>query len=327
MLRVLYPWFKDVWEQWNFSRNNNLMSLASLLVVKEGMGEDEFVRLLASSLLCTGEQKPCGRCHSCQLMENKAHPDFHVIEPEKAGKQITVDQIRQMNQHAQESSQFAGYRVMVIRPADLLNQSAGNALLKTLEDSSEQCRFILVTAHVDRMLPTILSRCRRLVVQQPSHQDVSQWIEKETSQQVPQYVFTLNSHAPLRVLDFIRHERLHDYQQLAEQFCRFLEQPLHHVTSLTTLIEKSPAEYLTWLWHLLADTQKRQFQLKDEFFLPESAMIAQKVSYDLLYQQFKLLSALLEQITVQSSLNSELLILDWLLKFDEVSCSSTPTAI
>ncbi|CAM3651542.1 DNA polymerase III subunit delta' [Vibrio aerogenes CECT 7868] len=326
-MSVLYPWFKDVWEQWHFSRNHNLMSLASLFVVKEGMGEDEFVNLLASSLLCSGGQKPCGKCHSCQLMENKAHPDFHVIEPEKAGKQITVDQIRQMNQRAQESSQFAGFRVMIIRPADSLNPSAGNALLKTLEDSSEQCRFILVTAHVDRMLPTILSRCRRLVVEPPTHQVILNWLGEETSQQVPPYILTLNSHAPLRVLDFIRHERLHDYQQLAAQFCRFLEQPTHHITSLSALIEKSPAEYLAWLWYLLADSQKCQFQLKDESFLPESAMIAQKVSYELLYQQFQSLSVLLEQVTVQSSLNSELLILDWLLKFDEVSCSSIPTAI
>ncbi|SHO56016.1 DNA polymerase III subunit delta' C-terminal domain-containing protein [Vibrio quintilis] len=326
-MSVLYPWFRDTWEQWNFSRESNLLSLASLLVVKEGMGEDDFVHSLAMSLLCTGEQKPCGHCHSCQLMEKKVHPDFHIIEPEKTGKQITVDQIRQMNQLAQESSQFAGDRVMVIRPADQLNQSAGNALLKTLEDSSEQCRFILLTAHVDRMLPTILSRCRRLVVQQPSHQDIAQWLYEETTQHVPSYVLTMNGFAPLRVLEFIRHDRLSDYQLLAGQFCQFLEEPLRHASSLTKLIEKSPAENLTWLWYLLADSQKCQFQLKDESFLPESVMIAQKASYELLYQQFQLLSALLKQVTVQSSLNSELLILDWLLKFDEVSCSSTPTAI
>ncbi|MEI8634886.1 DNA polymerase III subunit delta' [Vibrio sp. PP-XX7] len=182
---LLYPWFRTSWTQWCRSLERDSVSSATLLVVKDGMGDADFIDLLVRSLLCDDGHQLCGVCHSCRLMDAKSHPDFHLVEPEKAGKPITVEQVRQINLLAQESSQFSGYRVIVIRPADAMNESAANALLKTLEESPAQCRFILTTATITRILPTILSRCRQLHVPEPPQQMIVDWLFSETSQRIP----------------------------------------------------------------------------------------------------------------------------------------------
>ncbi len=109
------------------------------------------------------ESEACGFRHSCELMKSGSHPDFHVIEPEKEGKSITVDQVQVSNRWAQQSSQLGGFlRVILLNwPA---NESASNALLKTLEEPASNCIFILSTRNSNRLMPTILSRCQQFNV-------------------------------------------------------------------------------------------------------------------------------------------------------------------
>jgi DNA polymerase-3 subunit delta' len=323
----IYPWLEQTWRQWCQTVDHNLVSPATLFVVKEGMGESALVENAARSLLCVHGSELCGYCHGCQLMDSQSHPDFHWVKPEKEGKAITVDQVRQINQLAYESSQFSGYRVIAIQPADSMNESAANALLKTLEEPPGQCCFILVTNCVDRVLPTILSRCRQLHVPEPDHDIVTAWLMRETSQSIPPYVIKLNDYAPIRALNFIQEQEIDKYLQLEQTFCHFLQEPLEYIHTLASLINEAPQVHLRWLWYLLTDAQKVQFQAIDQISLPGSTEVAQHISYIMLYQQYGELIKLLNQFVVHSGLNTELLIFDWLLKFQGASCSSIPTAI
>ncbi|MDW6001325.1 DNA polymerase III subunit delta' [Vibrio mangrovi] len=323
----VYPWFKQIWQQWCQTLAHDLVSPATLLVVKEGMGESDFIEATARSLLCVHGSELCGYCHHCQLMDSQSHPDFHWVKPEKEGKAITVDQVRQINQLAQESSQFGGYRVIVIQPAHVMNESAANALLKTLEEPPARCCFMLVTDCVDRVLPTILSRCRQLHVPEPDHRIVAEWLAVETGQEIAPYIIKLNDYAPVRVLDFIQSQGNEAYLRLEQLFCHFLREPLSHIHDLANLIQEAPSERLTWLWYLLTDAQKAQFQTKDEIVLPGSEEVAQCLSYSMLYQQYRELIVLLNRLEMHRGLNAELLVFDWLLKFQGAPCLSTPTAI
>jgi DNA polymerase-3 subunit delta' len=299
-----------------------------MLAIKEGMGESELIEAMARSLLCVHGTRLCGFCHSCQLMDSQTHPDYHLICPEKSGKPITVEQIRRVNQWSHESSQFGGYRVIVIQPADAMNESAANALLKTLEEPPEKCCFILVTEHVEQLLPTVSSRCRQIHISEMNDQDVVNWLSRQTSQTVPPYVVKLNNYAPIRALEFVQQQETENFLQLVQNFGLFIQAPVHHVHELTQFILVAPMARLTWLWHLLSDAQKVYFGITQNILqLPGSDHVAEHVSYVILYQQFCALTQLLEQLTRFSGLNSELLIFDWLLKFHEVPCSSMPTAI
>ncbi len=69
----------------------------------------------------------------------------------KKVKSITVDQVRASNRWAQQSSQLGSLRVILLNPAEAMNESASNALLKTLEPASN-CIFILSTRNSNRLI-------------------------------------------------------------------------------------------------------------------------------------------------------------------------------
>lgn len=92
------------------------------------------------------------------LWEAGSHPDFKVIQPEDS-RSIKIDQIRSLNEWAHEKPSIATKKVAIFHPADAFNIQAANALLKTLEEPSPTTLFILITAHPQRLLPTIRSRC------------------------------------------------------------------------------------------------------------------------------------------------------------------------
>ncbi|WP_114767405.1 DNA polymerase III subunit delta' [Vibrio rhodolitus] len=316
----LYPWLTPLWEQWQAHLEADRFPNAALLIAKPGFGEDQLVSQFSRAVMCSNfAAEPCGFCHSCQLMESNNHPDFHWIKPEKEGKAITVDQIRQCNRLAQESSQLAGYRVIVIQPADSMNESAANALLKTLETPSPSCLFLLVSSAASQLLPTITSRCQQWHISPPEAAELTTWLTEQTQKNVPSYAAHINGNAPLSTLKFIEDDEQKRYLAIEQQLVEIVSQggdAIKLAKDLSGDIEKS----LLWLWYLLTDTQKVHFGLQLSSAVPGAQALAERIEYNLLYQQTQALQTLIEQLTQHTGLNRELLILDWLFKFNGDTC-------
>ncbi len=98
------------------------------------------------------------------LMQAGTHPDFSYLEPAGASQWITIDAIRDLITWALHKPVLSHYRVAIIAAAHALNIQAGNALLKTLEESNDQTLFILLTHQPALVLPTIRSRCYRILI-------------------------------------------------------------------------------------------------------------------------------------------------------------------
>lgn len=113
--------------------------------------------LFARAVLCEGENKPCDVCPSCKKCLNGTHPDVHFVAPEK--NTIKVDQIRTLTEQLALTSYEGGRKIAVIERADSMNESAQNALLKTLENPTGDTLFFLLTDAQGALLPTIVSRC------------------------------------------------------------------------------------------------------------------------------------------------------------------------
>lgn len=113
--------------------------------------------LFARAVLCEGENKPCDACPSCKKCLNGTHPDVHFVAPEK--NTIKVDQIRTLTEQLSLTSYEGGRKIAVIERADSMNESAQNALLKTLENPTGDTLFFLLTDAQGALLPTIVSRC------------------------------------------------------------------------------------------------------------------------------------------------------------------------
>lgn len=145
------------------------MHHAWLLTGPQGLGKAAFAwraaaRLLGAPSFDFGSDDPAGR-----LMRAGSHTDFLHIELEERDKgggmrrEITVDQARRLPEFFSKAPAISPYRVAIIDAADDFNTNAANAVLKTLEEPSGHGVIFLVSHAPGRLLPTIRSRCRRLV--------------------------------------------------------------------------------------------------------------------------------------------------------------------
>jgi DNA polymerase-3 subunit delta' len=124
-----------------------------------GSGKTEAARAFARTLLC--EQGGTDSCDTCRRVLHATHPDFHVVAP--AGvRGYVIDQVKEINSSAGMAPVRAARKVFLLTRADLLNSSAANALLKTLEEPPEDTVFILMARNTEAVIQTIVSRCQVL---------------------------------------------------------------------------------------------------------------------------------------------------------------------
>ena len=135
---------------------------ALLFVGPHGTGKKTMAELMAQTVLCRNESgnRPCGVCPSCKKCESGMHPDIHYVRPEK--NTIKIEQIRELNRTLSLASVEGGKKIAVIDPAGAMNESAQNALLKTLENPTGDTLFFLLTDTPGALLPTVVSRCLQL---------------------------------------------------------------------------------------------------------------------------------------------------------------------
>ena len=116
-------------------------------------------------LYCTAPgERPCGQCLKCRQSAAHAHPDVVWVEPQKKSRGILMAQIEAVQEHINLTSFEGGWKVVVFLNADRLNPQAANRLLKTLEEPPDKCLFLLVTDQPAALLPTVVSRCQRVVL-------------------------------------------------------------------------------------------------------------------------------------------------------------------
>ena len=142
-----------------------------------GTGKRSMARLFAQAVLCASpNERPCGACPACKKCLNGAHPDVHVVAPEK--NTIKVDQIRGLTEALSLKSYEGGMKIAIIERADCMNESAQNALLKTLESPTGDALFFLLTDAPGTLLPTIISRCLQVRFRCLEAEDCARLLER-----------------------------------------------------------------------------------------------------------------------------------------------------
>jgi len=141
----------------------------------QGTGKSKAALFLAKACNCTGKPNiPCKVCGSCKKLDAGMHPDYICLDLEEGKKNISISQIRRMTRMISARPNEARYRVVCIHSAGQMNVQAQNALLKVLEAPPEQTFFILCADDGAPLLPTILSRCRKIRFQAASAAQVCQ---------------------------------------------------------------------------------------------------------------------------------------------------------
>src|SRR5215469_9720797 len=152
------PWHAEHWARLQSRRQRDALPHALLLCGPRGLGKRDFLRRFVGGLLCQNpaDGDACGTCRSCLLVNAGTHPDVVSLSYglRKDGVQrseIVVDQIRELSARLSTSSQFGGWQIASIDPADAMNTAAANALLKTLEEPASQTMLVLLADESWRM--------------------------------------------------------------------------------------------------------------------------------------------------------------------------------
>lgn len=200
---MVYPWHQSLWQ--TLVGQSDRLHHALLIHGPAGIGKLALAERFAQLLLCESSQtggKPCGACDGCRWFLAETHPDFRRLEPEslarrdgqddepeiptraasrtaKPSQEIKVDQVRALDSFLGLRSHRGRRRIVLVHPAEALNASAANALLKALEEPQAGAHFILVSHRPARLLPTIRSRCAAVAVGVPERERALAWLGEQ----------------------------------------------------------------------------------------------------------------------------------------------------
>lgn len=189
---------------WIHAQTRQLLSQrghAWLLHGPSGLGQYDLAMELAQAWLCEyptsdGACKVCGSCHAIAV---RTHADLCVLMPEtimlhlgwplsekaqsdiddkkrKASKEIRVDAMRDAVEFAQRTSARGRGKVVLVFPAEQMNNVTANALLKTLEEPPGDVKFVLASESAHQLLPTIRSRCLGHTMVWPEKDLAIEWL-------------------------------------------------------------------------------------------------------------------------------------------------------
>jgi DNA polymerase-3 subunit delta' len=180
------PWHGEHWMRMQARRQRDALPHALLLSGPSGLGKRVFAQRFLHGLLCNQpvEGEACGYCRSCLLVTAGTHPDlvsltFGLRRDGTPRTEIVVDQIRELSARLAMSSQFGGWQLAILDPADAMNAAAANALLKTLEEPATQTMLILLADAPWRLPQTIRSRCQRIEFHLPPASEAHAWLQSE----------------------------------------------------------------------------------------------------------------------------------------------------
>ncbi len=222
----------------------------------QGIGKATFVYKIARFLLAVDENQREAvtgldvdpDLPACRLVAGRAHPDLKIIERDftetdkkkiikaikdgeafnekqlqdlKKSQVIKVDEVRSVNEFLSKKSFDDKWRIVIVDSADDLNTAGANAILKILEEPPAKSLIFLVSHNPNRLLPTIRSRCTKVILQPLTDNQVAMLLRRyapELSEAEVGEIAALSSGSIGRALNYARLNGLEIYHQLEALF-------------------------------------------------------------------------------------------------------------
>lgn len=172
------------------SLKQNRLAHAYLLAGGIPENAERLALQIAKTLHCTSPPRrapsgqsldSCDACRNCLQIQKREHPDVEWVRPESKSRIITIAQIRSVLEGIHLKSREGGYKVRIIANADRMNAQAANAFLKTLEEPPDLSLILLLASDPDRLLGTMVSRCRKISLTNPrqlsAEEDALDWLK------------------------------------------------------------------------------------------------------------------------------------------------------
>lgn len=337
----IFPWQQVIWQQ---ARQPGSVQRHHALLLKgrRGIGKLGFALVLAKSILCgQGDAAgvACGKCQDCYWFEQGSHPNFRLLEPEalsaqegaadkdneenrreagstkssrKPSQQISIAQIRALDDFIYLSAHQARDKVALIHPAEAMNTAAANALLKKLEEPPPEVLFILVTHNASLIPPTVLSRCRQIAMPGPDHEMAKDWLIYQGITD-PDFHLAMSGFSPLLALQYD--------EQLAASHADFIQclcapdklNPIELAEKLHKLDLSSVTGWLQkWCYDLMScrTSGRVRYHLKQVAIIRQQAAVIDPIAFGFLWR-----SLVASQQLARHPLNPRLFLEEMLLTY------------
>jgi len=259
------PWFetdKDIFKKKSIHH-------VYILEGPKGIGKKSFALEIAKGFLCNSKPniEICNECKSCHLFDESNHPDFYPIKTIEDKKQISIDQIRGIQEPLYESSFLSSNRVFLINPLEKLSREAFDPLLKNLEEPPSNSIFLLVSHRYQTLPLTIKSRCIQINMQIPKKEQIKKWLENQTKQKEKiESALLFSKGKPLVAAEMINLE----VNDIRKEFIKDISELIKTGNNLLNISEQWPKDNdtmllkLEWMSDLLMDCIRYKFLTENQ---------------------------------------------------------------
>ena len=320
-----YPWQESQWNYLTHAKNSQRLSHAFLCTGIAGIGKlhfvIQFIREYCHQNIPADEN--C-QCHSCRLIQNKSHPNILWIEPEKIGAAIKIDQIRELSEFVQQTSLQKEFRIVIIHPAHAMNINAANALLKTLEEPTQNSYLFLISDQASQLPATILSRCQRIIFPRPTKALALSWLKKQFMQQNAdvELLLRLSNGAPLTAIKLIESEILKERTKLYQILCLLVEAKTSPISAVSDMKEMDLIQWLDFIIVWIMDLIQLQLgcsqqEIKNIDFVKKLSQFKQTILLSKVMAYMEYLQQMRTEISSGINLNKQLMMETILIRWME----------
>lgn len=319
------PWHREQWGLFTSYLKQDKVPQALLIAGQHGLGKQLLATQFAQSLLCIERNEIglyCGLCQSCKLFGAKSHPDFFLIQPVEPGKDISINQIRELIARLSLKPQYESYRVVVINPADTMNNASANGFLKCLEEPTERTVIILISDRPTCLPVTIRSRCQIINIHCPNQHEAVDWLNSQKISGNPEALLAVSHGAPLLARQNQERNTLEHRKNCFTEWLKLVRNHADPISVAEEWNQYSPIELISWMLSWVMDLIKYKNQVETGFFynpdLQQTLQVqAQRLELIQLFDFYDLL--LLTRQRIDTQLNKQLLLEELLIHWSLIN--------
>jgi len=319
-----YQWQAAQWQSLKQRVDNDNLAHAMLFAGAQGIGKKHFAQCFVHYLFCKNktDEQACGECDACHLLNVDNHPDYKYIAPAEGKQIIAIDQIRELIDYLNLTPHSAIKKVAVINHAETLNLYAANSLLKTLEEPPESALLILLTHNPEKLLPTIRSRCQKLLFPLPEAEQATAWLGLQLPNENNLLgLLALANNAPLKALDYAQHNVLQQRNDLFQTIQQMFDGKENPVSLAASLVKQDFNLMLACMNSWIVDMIRLKVsdqppKLANPDIKQKLVALAEKAKLEQLLDYQKQLLTIEEW--KKSNINAQMIIEDMLIRWSQI---------
>ncbi len=325
----VYPWQTEQWLRAKALYDADRLPHAMLLTGKQGLGIEQFAIQFATAILTdnfTDNGVNESDSKDWHLLQSGNHPDYSLLQPEEEGKQIKVDQVRELIEFLQYTSQYGRKKIAIIEPAEAMNRSSANGLLKTLEEPPADSLLLLV-AYKPELLPiTIRSRCQEITFSYDNSKDSQEWLQQNISDKSELELAMMITSAPLAAKSLIESEQLEERDTILKELNLLQKQQIEPISIAERWNSIGASEIVNTLQSFFLDMAKLKL-LSDKARVSNRDMVKNllhlvaKLDMFSLLTCCRLLNELKQQLQSTTSFNTQGLLEEFILHWQSLTLS------